>query len=340
MSGKLERRYGRSVSEQLMKNLIPIRSITQMPDVMALTRSTGLVNQQLLNVTQPMREVTERLNRTINSMEIARVTRSANRISNIMRPTTMTGINSAVQSLQEVARLQGNMKTTFKGLSLGIDPTLIKTIQDLSIDMSGIEKAIQSNLEIFRGIDWSEIIAHEDLDEFEIDIILDTSVIDINENITFWEQIAEFINKFAPKHPNIYILLCIFVFSPIQSAIDDAVLNLIREKTVPIIQEAQTQDYKVIEKNLKIEVNNTLNINIESQDAKDELLKGYGYVSAEKLIMRRTNRVKSRAVHTLEFGQVVKIINKNRNWTLVEYEDDEDIIQGWVFTQYISKFKK
>lgn len=70
------------------------------------------------------------------------------------------------------------------------------------------------------------------------------------------------------------------------------------------------------------------------------MLKVYGYVSTDSLIMRQSNKVRSRAVHILKFGQVIKVIHKNRNWTLVEYESDEDVIRGWVFTRYISKFKK
>ena len=136
------------------------------------------------------------------------------------------------------------------------------------------------------------------------------------------------------------MIFMMFVCSPIQSAIDDAVLGAIKGTTIPIIEQAKTTDYKVIKKNIKIEVNNTLNINIETKDARDELLKIYGYVSTDSLIMRQSNKVKSRAVHTLKFGQVIKVIYKDRNWTLVEYERDEDVIRGWVFTRYISRFKK
>jgi uncharacterized protein YgiM (DUF1202 family) len=91
---------------------------------------------------------------------------------------------------------------------------------------------------------------------------------------------------------------------------------------------------------MKIVVNNTLIINVESKDVRDEFMKIYGYVSTEKLVMRQTNKVKSNALHTLEFGQIVRIIHKDRNWTLVEYESEGDPIQGWVFTRYISKFKR
>jgi len=44
----------------------------------------------------------------------------------------------------------------------------------------------------------------------------------------------------------------------------------------------------------------------------------------------------------LEFGQIVKVLHKSRKWTLIEYENDEDevIIQGWVFSRYVKKFKR
>jgi hypothetical protein len=173
-----------------------------------------------------------------------------------------------------------------------------------------VEEAIQNNLRLFSEIDWSEIIDPEDFEEFDIQNTLDGVIVDTNDGISLQQRVMEFVNKLKSKYPLIFMIFMMFVCSPIQSAIDYAVLGESKGTTIPIIEQAKTTDYKVIEKNIKIEVNYTLNINIESKDARDELLKIYGYVSTDILIMRQSNKVKSRAVHTLRFGQVIKIILK------------------------------
>ncbi len=335
-------KYGFGISEvqKMLESMSPVIRMTQISSAIAVAMPTSIINQQLLDATQPMREVAERWNQIFNSSGMIKMIETSNRISEMMRSSAMLEVNSAVESLLRSTSWQVSIKNSFEGLGLGIDPAVFKTLQGLSINISGIEEAIQNNLKIFRGIDWSEIINSEDLEDLDIENALDGVVIDINEGISFQQQVTEFINKLKSKFPVVFLIFYMFVVSPIQSAIDDAVLGAIRGTTKPIIQQAQTTEYKVIEKAIKIEVYNTLSINIESSDVKDEIIKTYGYVSTDKLVMRRSNRVKSRAVHTLEFGQIIKIIHKDRNWTLVEYKNDENVIRGWVFTRYISKFKK
>ena len=39
-------------------------------------------------------------------------------------------------------------------------------------------------------------------------------------------------------------------------------------------------------------------------------------------------------------GLKLAIIHKDRNWTLVEYEGEEVVTHGWVFTRFFSNSKK
>ena len=335
-------KYGFDISgvQRMLDSMSPVIQAAQMSNAVVAAMPTSIINQQLLDATQPMREAAERLHLILNSDGIARVMENSNRISEIIGSSIMFEANSAVQSLLRTTSLQVNIKNSLEGLKLGIDPAILRTMQGLTINISGVEEAIQNNLKVFRGIDWSAVIDPDDLEDLDIQNALDGAVIDINDGISFQQQVAEFINKLKSKSPVVFLIFYMFVISPIQSAIDEAVLGVIRGTTTPIIEQAQTTDYRVIEKNIRIEVNNTLNINIDSKDVRDDLLEIYGYVSTGQLIIRQTNKVKSKALHTVEFGQVVRIVHKDRNWTLVEYESDEVTIQGWVFTRYISKFKK
>jgi len=326
--------------QRMLESMSPVLKSVKMSNAVAAAMSTSMINQKLFNPTQPIREATERWNQIFNTVEMNGLRESLMRTSNLMGSSSVIEATNNLQRALKSASLQMNLSSSTQQLNLGIDPKIFETVQRLSIDTSAIEKAIQNNLKILRGVDWSSIIDAEDFEDFNVENSLDVAVIDFNDGVSFQEQIAEFINRFKTKNPILAILIIIFVFSPVQASINDAMRDLVKGVTTPIIEQAQTNDYKVIEKNMKVEVNNTLIINVESKDVRDEFLKIYGYVSTDKLIMRQTNKVKSRALLTLEFGQVVRIIYKDRNWTLVEYESDEDVIQGWVFTRYISKFKK
>lgn len=334
--------YGFEISgmQRMLESISPVLKSVQMSNAVAAAMPTSLITQQLFDATQPLREATERWNQIFNTVDMIGLRESLMRTSELMRSSSVIEATNNLQRVLKTASLQVSLSSTTQQQNLGFDPRIFETIQRLSIDTSAIEKAIQNNLKILRGVDWSSIIDAEDFEDFNVENSLDSAVIDLNDGVSFQEQIAEFINRFKTKNPVLAILIVMFVFSPVQAAINDAVRDLVKGVTTPIVEQAQTNDYKVIEKNMKIEVNNTLIINVESKDVRDEFMKIYGYVSTEKLVMRQTNKVKSNALHTLEFGQIVRIIHKDRNWTLVEYESEGDPIQGWVFTRYISKFKK
>lgn len=328
-------------TQKMIELISPAAKIAERYNAILKPISANLINRQLIDIAQPMLEVHNKWNKIYDSIGMRTIVESTYRINELMHSNAMIGLNSTMQDiLAPTTLLQRRMESMFEGMSSGFNHTTIKTMQGLAIDVPRVQEEIQRNLNIFRNIDWSEIIELEDLEEFDIDNSLDELTADVVDGIGFQQQIVEFANKFKIKYPGIFYFILIFVWSPIQSAINDEVLNIIKGTTEPIVQEVKTNNYNNIEKNIKIEVNNILNINIESKEVKDDIFKNFRYVSTDKLVMRQGNRVKSKAIYILEFGQVVKIIGKNRNWTLVEYEKDEDVIQGWVFTRYISKFKK
>jgi hypothetical protein len=71
-----------------------------------------------------------------------------------------------------------------------------------------------------------------------------------------------------------------------------------------------------------------------------ELLKNHRVVSANVLNVREKPGHQSKKIDELSLGQVVKVIEKKRNWTLIEYhyENSDDIFNGWVFTRYLKRF--
>ena len=96
---------------------------------------------------------------------------------------------------------------------------------------------------------------------------------------------------------------------------------------------------KLFNKNIKKEVSKELSTTKEVD--KKYLLNTYRFVNCESLNVRTSNTMKSASIYKIPQGAIVRIINKQKNWTKIEYknEDETVIIIGWVNTRYISRFK-
>ena len=71
------------------------------------------------------------------------------------------------------------------------------------------------------------------------------------------------------------------------------------------------------------------------------ILENLRFVTTDVLNVRGRNYQKSDLIGKLYFGDVVRIVRKKKNWTLVKFEDKENEleIQGWVFSRYLKKFR-
>jgi type II secretory pathway component PulM len=71
------------------------------------------------------------------------------------------------------------------------------------------------------------------------------------------------------------------------------------------------------------------------------VLKDFMYVSADILNVRDSASQKSETIGYLYFGYAVIVIDRQKSWTLVEWNDpDSEVrITGWVFSRYLAKFK-
>ena len=72
-----------------------------------------------------------------------------------------------------------------------------------------------------------------------------------------------------------------------------------------------------------------------------EILAEYRYVSAKVLIVRQNPKARSPEVGRLPFGRALKLLKKEKDFALVLWTDKDSgsVIQGWVFSRYLSKFK-
>lgn len=67
----------------------------------------------------------------------------------------------------------------------------------------------------------------------------------------------------------------------------------------------------------------------------------YRYAMASELNVREGPSRKTRIVGKLYAGQIVIVVKKTKNWTLIETSsfDGEVIVRGWAYTRYLGRFK-
>ena len=67
----------------------------------------------------------------------------------------------------------------------------------------------------------------------------------------------------------------------------------------------------------------------------------YRIVNVDRLNIRDGRSRKTEVISHLNFSDVVQIVKKEKNWTLIKKynEEQETVIQGWVFTRYLTPIK-
>jgi hypothetical protein len=78
-----------------------------------------------------------------------------------------------------------------------------------------------------------------------------------------------------------------------------------------------------------------------TSDFDKNIINSFRYVSADILKVRYAATQKSKVIGYLNFGHAVLVLERKKNWTLIEWKDSEAEVQitGWVFSRYLSKFK-
>ena len=73
----------------------------------------------------------------------------------------------------------------------------------------------------------------------------------------------------------------------------------------------------------------------------DELI-SYRFTTASSLRVRQSGSIKSKQLDSISFGTVVRIKEKAKDWTHIEYTDSDSKLlkDGWVFSRYLRKFDK
>ncbi|TAA47914.1 SH3 domain-containing protein [Corallincola spongiicola] len=142
----------------------------------------------------------------------------------------------------------------------------------------------------------------------------------------FLEQLFKILEKLSDGARTLVIYLILPYF-----------LAIIANLTTPIYEEWWKEYADYDQREAKKEI---------IREARDlystEELFEYRFVYASTLNVRELGTTKSNIVGVLHLGKAVKVINKAKNWSFVEYQDSltGEVKAGWVFSRYLHKFEK
>jgi len=157
----------------------------------------------------------------------------------------------------------------------------------------------------------------------EVENIIEACLVNApnTEALTLETKIDNFLLSIAKQHPLITKLIVYIVLQFFVSVL-----------ATKYMSESSNFDSKALAKQIKKEC--------QIITVSSDFTTNYRFVSTASLNVRENNSIKSRLIARLHFGQLVHIVQKKKNWTLVEYrnENGDVLIKGWVFTRYIKKF--
>jgi hypothetical protein len=305
-------------------------SIGQSDDLSKVTLSNVFKQDAILN---------NSIAKLVNSVRFPQLAFSSEVLKSIQstQQAFMPGLLKMAQSVQQAFspeilnlissakfQMNFNVDTVLKNINPQLNISLLKELPNFkNINISEL-KAMLQNLndepeETLRTASNVEIEEIQDIVDSCINTQLNPIVDGINTLINVTRQQKE------PFYKKVLLEVLVYI-----------ILGLFGMLVLPITQSLQETIYanqKPIAKMVKKEIART------GMDIK--LLKGFRFVTVSCLNVRITHKRNSQMVGALTFGQVVKIIRKNKNWSLIEWsnEKNEASIKGWVMTRYISRFK-
>jgi hypothetical protein len=237
--------------------------------------------------------------------------------------TTMAKFEDPLEKYQKTFGTISKIKNPLKEQQSDLFSFNLRDFENTAID---VNKEITINDSGNISLSSTQILASE-LQSISNDIIN-------NSTASISQSIEEAVNKLIieiqkQKEPKLQKILMWFMY-PLIIGIILAFINPVAEQ---IVRSNFSQSKKEMAKELRL--------NVQSSVQRPEILKVMKYVSADSLNVRAGASIKSDLIGELYFSSVVLIIEKRKNWLLIEWNNsDANIaVKGWVFSRYLKSFK-
>ena len=313
---------------QLNKIKLPVidfhatRGVSGMSDSISRLSNIGILQP---GACTEMAKVIIKFNQMQTKIDLSVITKYLNTISGIAIP-----LQHLSEQIQSMNLSQYDLSSLIPNTSYILESIRAKSVDISAVNFTAITDVL-SNM-TFEEIDieedgsvkyQNESYTRDDVQDIvnkalhESNILIQQSSTEINALLTELKKYKQ-----QPLYQQILInLLCgivLFLATPIMQAAQESITNIIVENKTKIIKLI-----KIEYQNLKLEENE------QGQ---------YRLVKTDEMMVRITNMKNSQSVGLVNFGTVAKVLYKNKSWSLIEYENDnEEIITGWVYTRYLEK---
>jgi len=164
---------------------------------------------------------------------------------------------------------------------------------------------------------FDKTVSLDQIEKISISCIKDSEL--KNEQISPEIRLDNFLNSILSQHPLVQKIFTNILLPVLLSYIfSNNPTTIINNKSINI---------KLLKKEINI-------LNVDNA-----FYKNYRIVSINALSVRDKNSKKGKLISQLHFGQIVRILLKKKEWTLIEYNslDGNNKIYGWVLTRYIKR---
>ena len=194
--------------------------------------------------------------------------------------------------------------------------------------MEATKKSLDNLCGLFRDIDFSQFEADEEELQVAVKAVHDITQVAVAE-LTLKEAVDQIIVTIeAQQHPAIRLLFWLYFKKLIELLIAGAIGAVMSHYAPNVLGQSPRADTKAVKEIARQAV------------GAPGLLMEYRYVSAKVVIVRQNPKARSPELTRLAFGKPVKLLKKEKDFTLIVWSDKEAgvEIQGWVFSRYLAKF--
>ena len=218
---------------------------------------------------------------------------------------------------------------------------LMKTLESYRMDnILGLSKIFESTLELQSfGQSHTDLVSNIRTNgdgTFSVgnESVSQEEIIEYINDFSFnYESYIDFINGFIERFKNLSPVIQAVLFVLFLPYFNGVLVNL----TTPYWQEQWDQYSNLKTREVKKEIISSASDNFNSQ-----FLQEHHFVATKILYVRKYENTKAEMIDELYIGKIVKVIDKKRSWCLIEYQDSDtnELMQGWVFSRYLSKFNR
>lgn len=243
--------------------------------------------------------------------------------------------NSAFESAMKALESQQELYRRALG-NFNIQPDIAHALSGIGSFQSQAEAAVRRILEsssfLFENPDYLREIT-ESISELELNEAnpqnIENEIEQAAHRLDDVKSAKSFAEWFKGLPPFVQLLLWFLFMQVVVPQLNSISANLL----TPRVQEVLEQEHG----SERDKVNDIRNIRFDLEGVNTE---GLRFITGTNVRLRSQPSTKSEVLDELDFGQVVAVVSKERNWIEIQYEyEDGEAKVGWVFARYTSKFK-